>query len=135
MPRTVLAAASLAALLAAVPAMAATPTPVEVVNHHMDAAAKNDVAAVMSDYADDAAVLNGASATQGKAAIGAMFKTLLVPNGPVSGIKAVKVWSQGDVGFVSWEAGARKGTDSFLVKNGKIEVQAVFIGAAPPAGS
>ena len=134
MIRTRLAAATLAALFAAAPAMAAQLTPVEIINRHMEAGAKNDVAGVLADYADDAVVLNGAQSTQGKTAIGAMYKTILVPNGPVAGIKPVKVWSQGDVGFVSWEAGPRKGTDSFLIKNGKIAVQAVFIGVGPPAG-
>ena len=39
---------------------------------------------------------------------------------------------KGDVGFVSWEAGPVKGADSFLIHDGKIVAQAVFIGEAVP---
>jgi predicted SnoaL-like aldol condensation-catalyzing enzyme len=78
-------------------------------------------------------MLNGANATQGKAAITAAFTALLKPGGPAANIKPVKVWSQGNIGFVSWESGPVKGTDSFVIRNGKIAVQAVFIGVGPPA--
>lgn len=134
MIRTSLAGVALAAAaFTAAPALAAGLTPLEIVNRHMAAGAKADVAAIVADYADDAVVLNGASATEGKAAIGAMYQAILQPGGPVAGIKPIKVWAQGDIGFVSWEAGGRVGTDSFLVKDGKIKVQAVFIGQGPPA--
>jgi hypothetical protein len=134
MIRTSLAALVLAAAFAA-PAMAADSSPADVVARHMQNAGKNDVAAVLADYADDAVVLTSqGQATQGKAAIGAMFKTILAPGGAASNIKTTKVWSDGDVGFVSWEAGLVKGVDMFVVRHGKIEVQSVFIGGGAPAG-
>jgi len=128
--------AALAAVLATAAAAHAqpAPSPADVVNHHMAAAGKADVDALIGDYADDAVVLQAGQATQGKAAIRTMFVGLFGGEQKLT-ITPTKVWQAGDVGFVSWTAngGALAGQDSFLVKNGKIEVQAVWIGGPPPA--
>ena len=44
-----------------------------------------------------------------------------------------KVWQEGDVGFVNWHMGPVKATEEFLVRNGKIAVQSVFMAGGPPA--
>jgi hypothetical protein len=44
-----------------------------------------------------------------------------------------KVWQEGSVGFVNWHMGATRATEEFLVKDGKIEVQAIFMAGGPPA--
>jgi ketosteroid isomerase-like protein len=131
MIRTSLAALAFAALAATAQAQALTPT--DIVNRHMAAAAKGDVAAILGDYADNAVVLTAGKATQGKAAIQAMFTGMLGPGAQKPDIKPVKIWSEGDVGFVSWEmnGGAVKGNDSFVVHDGKVVVQSVFIGETP----
>jgi hypothetical protein len=62
------------------------------------------------------------------------------PTGPprAGGMKITGVWEEGDVGFMTWEAGPVKTTEQFLVRNGKIELQAIFRSSvpagAPPAG-
>lgn len=131
---------ALAAATLATTAQAATPTPAEIVTRHMAAAGNRDVNALMADYADDAVVLQAGTAVQGKPAIRALFERLFPANppaggapGPLAGIKVTKVWQEGNVGFVTWTAGAANGTDEFIVHNGKIAVQTVFIGGAPPA--
>lgn len=43
-----------------------------------------------------------------------------------------KVWEEGDVGFVNWHMGPVKATEEFLVRDGKIQVQAVFMQGGPP---
>jgi len=116
-------------------AQAAAPSPSDVVNHHMSVVNTGNIDALISDYADDAVVLQAGQATQGKAPIKAMLTPLFGPDAAKLNIVPTKIWQEGDVGFVTWTAngGALKGQDSFLVKNGKIEVQAVWIGGAPPA--
>lgn len=130
--------AALAALAAAGAAHAADLSPAEIVARHVAAVAKSDVAAMMADYADDAVVLQAGKTVQGKAAIRALFTRMFptpAPGAAPSGTAAMKVtrtWAEGDVGLYSWELPTAHGIDEFRVRNGKIEVQAVFI-AAPPA--
>ncbi len=127
-----LAAFAVAALLAPAIVQAADLTPVDFVNRHLAAAGKGDVDAIVADYADNAVLLTAGKATQGKAAIRANFAAMLGPGAPKTNLKPIKIWSAGDVGFVSWEAGPVKGADSFLIHDGKIVAQAVFIGEAVP---
>ena len=132
MLKTGAAALVLAAVMAG-QAYAADLTPEQIIQRHVDAGNKSDAAAMAADYADNAVVLQPGQAVQGRAAIQAMFGRLFGGPQKVT-ITPTKIWSDGDVGFVTWEAngGAIKGTDSFLVRGGKILVQAVFIGAQPP---
>jgi ketosteroid isomerase-like protein len=132
---------SLAALavLAAAPALAqaADFTPEQIIQRHVDAGNRADAAAMAADYAEDAVMLQPGQAVEGRAAIQAAFARIFSPTAAQKlTITPTRIWSQGDVGFVTWEAngGAIKGTDSFLVRGGKILVQAVFIGAMPAAG-
>ena len=118
-------------------ALAATLTPAEIVARHNAAVAKSDVDAMMADYADGAIVLQEGKTVQGKPAIRALFERMFpkpVAGAPATGAAAMTVtrkWSDGDVGFYTWEMGAVHGTDEFVVRNGKIEIQSVFIAAAP----
>lgn len=121
-----------AALLMAGTAQAAD-SPTDVVTRHMAAFNKGDLAAMMADYADDAVVLQSGTAVQGKPAIQALFARIAAP--PAGGAKlqltTTRIWEEGSVGFVTWTGGPVSGTDQFLVRNGKIQVQVVFM-AAPP---
>jgi hypothetical protein len=44
-----------------------------------------------------------------------------------------KVWQEGNVGFVSWHMGPVKATEEFVIRNGKIDTQSVFMQGGPPA--
>jgi hypothetical protein len=123
-----------ATLLVAGTAQAAD-SPATVVERHMAAFNKGDLSAMMADYADDAVVLQSGAAVQGKAAIQALFARVTAPpagGAPRLQLTTTKLWQEGDVGFVTWSGGPISGTDQFLVRNGKIVVQVVFM-AAPPA--
>jgi uncharacterized protein (TIGR02246 family) len=116
-------------------ALAAGLSPEDIIHRHVDAGNRADAAAMAADYAEDAVVLQPGQATQGRDAIQTLFGRIFSPNAAQKvTITPIKIWSQGDVGFISWEAngGAIKGQDSFLVRDGKIMVQAVFIGGGPP---
>ena len=139
--RTSLAAMAFAAVAAV--AFAAEHTPVEIVNRHIAFANKGDVDGMVGDYAEDGMTITAGKVTAGKPALHAMFAGMIggaakpgVPTQPA--IKNLKIWAEGDVGFVAWEMGAGtpqavKGTDAFLVRHGKILVQTVFIGGQQPA--
>ena len=136
MTTTRLAALGVAALVAA-PALvqAAELTPLDIVHRHMQFGNAGNYDAMANDYAPDGVILTAGKATQGRAAIRASFKAMVGPGSKPPNIKPVKVWSEGDVGFVSWRMNpgtpqAVNGQDSFLVHHGKIVTQAVFIGEA-----
>lgn len=134
-----------ALLLAAGAAHAQGSTPAEVVQRHVDSGGSLD--AILADYADDAVVLQAGRTLQGKAAIRHFYEGMFGagPAGapPTQGaarsageppkMTVDKVWQEGDVGFVNWHMGPVKATEEFVVRNGKIEVQAVFMNGAPPA--
>ncbi|MGI4876285.1 MAG: nuclear transport factor 2 family protein [Janthinobacterium lividum] len=128
---------AIAALMITGAAPAAELSPIDIVNRHIAAVARSDVQAMMADYADDAVVLQATQARQGKAVIRALLNRMFprpVPGAPPTGTAAMKIirtWQDGDVGFFNWQLGSVSGTDEFLVRHGKIEVQAVFLGTAP----
>lgn len=126
--------AAIAAMLVAGTAQAAD-SPSVVVARHMAAFNKGDLPAMMADYADDAVILQATGAAQGKAAVQAVFARVAAPpaNGaPRLQLTVTRVWEEGNVGFVTWTAGPLSGTDQFIMRDGKIVVQAVFM-ATPPA--
>jgi hypothetical protein len=126
--------------MAAGTAQAADLTPTEIVNRHIGA--KGDIDAIMADYADDAVVLQSGKAFQGKAAIRPLFERMF-PKRPAGaapaakpaggGMKVTRIWEEGNVGFITWEAGPMKATEEFIVRDGKIQTQVIFMSAAPSA--
>jgi ketosteroid isomerase-like protein len=143
--------AAVAALTLASAAYAADPTPAEIVQRHT--AAGGDLDKLMQDYADNAVVFQQGRAIQGKAAIRALYAKMF-PQRPAGaqapakaqgqapaarpaggGMKVTKVWEDGDVGFMTWEAGPVKATEQFLVRDGKIVLQAIFMSGAPTSAA
>lgn len=133
-------AGTLAAIIVTGTAQAAL-SPIDVVNRHVSSGGNVD--AIMADYADDAVVLQAGKAYQGKAAIRPIYEKMFAarPAAPAGtaaapaagGMKVTKVWQEGDVGLMTWTAGPMNATEEFLVKGGKIEVQAIFMSRAPAA--
>jgi hypothetical protein len=145
-------AAAAAVLMAGV---AHADTPSDFVKRHTSSGGNVD--AIMADYADDAVVLQNGRAVQGKAEIRKLFAAMFAPRAPAAppaaratpaqagppaggGMKVTKVWEEGNVGFMTWEAGPMHTTEEFIIRNGKIAVQAIFMaggggapGGAPPA--
>lgn len=139
---------ALGALTIAGAAQAAGPSPAEVVQRHVNSGGNLD--AMIGDYADDAVVMQQGRVLQGKAAIRAFYANMFggrpaaggadAPPPPPGGAPAGgppkmtvdKVWEEGDVGFVNWHMGPVKATEEFLVRDGKIKVQSVFMQGPPP---
>jgi len=140
-------AAAAAALMAGV---AHADTPSDFVKRHTSSGGNVD--AIMADYADDAVVLQNGRAVQGKAEIRKLFAAMFAPRAPAAapstgavpaqsgppaggGMKVTKVWEEGNVGFMTWEAGPMHTTEEFIIRNGKIAVQAIFMTGRGPGGS
>ena len=110
-------------------------SPLQIVQRHMNFVAKGDIEAILRDFADDGVTLTAGKQTSGKANLRKLVGGVVGPGKPV--IHPLKIWSDGNVGFVAWEIGGGtpnsvRGTDSFLVRHGKIEVQAVWVGGNQP---
>jgi ketosteroid isomerase-like protein len=127
---------AVAAVLAAAAAFAADLTPEQIIRRHVEAANRGDVAAMAADYAENAVILEPGRTVHGRAAIQSMFGGVFGSAAPAKfTVTPTRIWSDGDVGFITWTANAGRfqGSDTYLVRNGKILVQAVFIGAVPPS--
>jgi len=129
------------AVLAAAAAHADTPS--DFVRRHTSSGGNVD--AIVADYADDAVVLQNGRAVQGKAEIRKLFAGMFgggrAPGAggpPGGGMKVTRVWEEGNVGFMTWEAGPMHVTEEFIIRNNKIAVQAIFMaggGGAAPGGA
>ncbi len=126
--------ASLAALaaLVATPALAQTFTPDDLIHRHLDFMAKGDADGIANDFAPDGVAVFGATAAVGRDAVRAQFARM-VSNPGTRAIKADKIWSEKNVGYLQWEAGPVHGTDVFVIHDNKIQFQSAFIAGPPPA--
>ena len=125
-----------AAALDAAPALAQDFTPEQIIQRHVDAANRGDSAAMAADYAEDAEILEMGRAIHGRAAIQAAFDGIFGPKAKTKfTVTPTRIWSDGDTGFITWtgNGGAVKGSDTYLVRQGKILAQAVFFVGAPAA--
>jgi hypothetical protein len=128
-------------------------TPSDFVKRHT--ASGGNIDAIMADYAEDAVVLHNGRAVQGKPEIRKLFEAMFgrrgggagaappagaapagaAPGGPPAGggMTVTRVWEEGNVGFMTWEMGPTKVTEEFIIRDGKIAVQAIFTasGTAP----
>ena len=103
-----------------------------VVNHHMSAVGSGKLDDVMSDYADNAVMISPNGVAKGKQAIRGVFETLLKP-GP-NALAPIELKTQvfeGEFGYITWaqntgKPGEQKGSDTFVLRNGKIALQTVM---------
>ena len=112
---------------------AAPGTPEQIVAHHMSAAAKGDVDGVIADYADTAVVFTPGGETRGKAALRKMFAGIFGgPPGSRAPLEVQQKFFTKDIGYIVWVQNAGKpeelrGSDTFLVRKGKIVTQTVML--------
>jgi hypothetical protein len=128
---------ALALALAASAAAAQTLTPEDFIHRHMDFAAKGDADAIANDFAVDGVSVSANGDSVGRDAIRAQFARLMGGQkgggGGMGGMKVDKIWSQGNVGFINWEAGPIHAHEVFVIKDNKIQSQSVFMSGGPPA--
>jgi ketosteroid isomerase-like protein len=107
-----------------------------VVRQHLQAFVEQQgVDAILNDYADDACFLSEGRAYCGKPAIGTFFEGFInaLPPRAIEQFTLRSLRVQGDMAYITWSAGAELplGTDTFLVRNGRIVSQTFAMYAAP----
>ena len=102
-----------------------------VLGHHMESFAAKDLDAILSDYTEDSVLITGDKTYKGVADIGTFFSAMFPGVTPefLAAFKMVKQEISGDVAYVNWtvEGFITLGTDTLVVKDGKIAVQTLAI--------
>lgn len=106
--------------------MAHVLTTEEAVREHIRALRAEEWEAVVDGYADDAVILIAPDPVVGKAAIHALFTGL--PAGAGSGEVVIDHFLvEGEHALVVYRHAPQKGADSFVVRDGKIVMQSVYL--------
>lgn len=100
-----------------------------VVEHHMEALLAGDIDEVMKDYADDAVLLTaGMGTAEGAEALHTSFS--MIPREMFSGFEVTETIVSGDTAMITWKSDALSfGTDTFVLRDGKIVTQTVAFSA------
>ncbi|MEI7860387.1 MAG: nuclear transport factor 2 family protein [Acidimicrobiales bacterium] len=96
-----------------------------VVDRHMAALQAGEIDRVMEDYTDDSVfIINLGGVFKGKDAIRPFFEA----SGTMPGFLETAAYTEGDTHFVTWTAdGIELGSDTLVVRDGKIIVQTVVV--------
>jgi ketosteroid isomerase-like protein len=101
-----------------------TETTRAVLDHHMAAMDAADVDGVLADYADDCIFISGDNILRGRDAVRNVFAR--VPAGMASQMNMQHSVCDGDIAYIVWTMpNGAKGTDTFVLRDGKIVVQTV----------
>ena len=97
-----------------------------VLDHHMQALESGDLDDVMSDYTEDSVFIsNLGGVITGLEAIRAVFG---MAAGTMAGFELAAEHVEGEIGYVAWKSdGVPFGTDTFVVRDGKIAAQTVAL--------
>jgi hypothetical protein len=107
-----------------------------VVRNHLRAFVEQEgIAAILSDYAENARFYSEAKVYQGKREIGDFFVGFIdsLPPGAIDRFSLKSLRSDGDIAYITWSAGEEipLGTDTFVVNDGKIVFQTFAMYAVP----
>jgi len=100
-----------------------------VVGHHLSAFAAFDVDGILSDYAPDAVLLTAEGPLRGAREIRPLFEAMVAEfKKPGASFRLARQTVEEDCAFILWSAETADnvyelGTDTFLVRDGKIAVQ------------
>ena len=101
----------------------------KVLAHHLESFGKGDVDEIMADYTDESVLYTPDGPLKGLAEIRPLFEKLtgeILPLG--TDFKMLQQQIKDDVAYIAWTAESEKykfpiGTDTFIIKNGKILIQ------------
>ena len=100
----------------------------EVIDHHLQAFAEG-LESILSDYDDNSCIMNQQGTFRGMAEIRAFFTEFVaaLPEGFLDAFNVTKSEVDGEVAYLTWEALPQfpLGTDTFIVKDGKILNQTI----------
>ena len=109
----------------------------DVVDHHLNAFAERDLTGILSDYATDAVFFTRQGPVRGVDQIRPLFATLIAEFAtPGARFNLEERLVDGDHAYILWTAETAEnvyelGTDTFVVRDGKIVVQS-FTGMVRP---
>ena len=112
----------------------------DIIDHHLKAFANRDLTGVLADYAPGAIFFTPNGPLQGPDAIGPLFQAMIAEfQKPGATFTLKEQFVQGDYGYILWTAETvdnmyELGTDTFVVRNGKIVAQS-FAGKITPKGA
>jgi ketosteroid isomerase-like protein len=106
------------------------------VRHHLQAFVEQQgLDAILNDYADDAFFLSEGRVYCGKSAIREFFEGFIaaLPPEAIGRFTLLSLRAQGEVAHITWSAGPELplGTDTFVVRKGRIVSQTFAMYAAP----
>lgn len=109
----------------------------QVVAHHAQAMSARNLDQIMEDYAENAILIDPSGVSKGKAAIRKMFEGLL-SNPHIVFAPPSKQNFEGELAYLVWtpEPGkpGREGSETLIVRGGKIVGQTVAAFGPPPGG-
>ena len=96
-----------------------------VLDHHLAALLVGDLDGLMEDYTDDSVfVSNLGGVVKGSDSIRSMFAA----GADMSGWEQLMAHVEGEAAFITWKVeGVVTGTDTFVVRDGKIALQTAYI--------
>jgi ketosteroid isomerase-like protein len=109
----------------------------DVIDHHVKAFGERDLKGVLSDYAPDAVFFSADGPLRGADAIRPLFEAMIAEFGkPGATFRMKQQLVEGDYGHILWSAETADnvyelGTDTFVVRDGKIVAQS-FTGKLTP---
>ena len=109
----------------------------DVINHHLTAFSERDLKGVLSDYAPDAIFFTAQGPLKGPDAIRPLFQTMIAEFAKPGATFAMKQqFVEDDYAYILWSAETADnvyelGTDTFIVRDGKIVAQS-FTGKITP---
>ena len=109
----------------------------EVVDNHLKCFGEGDLKGILSDYAPGAVLFTSDGPLRGVDAIRPLFQAMITEFGkPGATFSMKQQFVEGDYAYILWEAETEDnvyelGTDTFVVRDGKIVVQS-FAGKITP---
>ena len=111
----------------------------DVIDHHLRSFGERDLKGILSDYAPGAVLFTPEGPLRGIDAIRPLFQAMLAEFGKPGSVFSMKQqFVEGDYAYILWTAETadnvyEMGTDTFVVRDGKIVVQS-FAGKITPKG-
>lgn len=96
--------------------------------HHLEALQGGDLDGIMDDYVEESVIIQGDNVTRGLEAIRAVFQGA-VSAGAFGAIEMKHQVCDGEIGYMVWAVPGMIpfGTDTFVIRDGKILVQTVAL--------
>ncbi len=101
-------------------------TVLETLQHHLKALGAQDIDAIVSDYTDESVLITPDTTVRGTSELRDFFTSALkAMPGFVDALALSRQEIEGDIAYIVWTAPGfmTLGTDTFLVRDGKIVVQ------------